>query len=88
MFTYTHELFHNHTIALIVNYVTIGDVLLPLGRTTYATVRREKATPPIIIIIIDCTKLAIAIFPRSYKLQFHSYKDLKKDEMRYVILTK
>ena len=45
MFTYTHELFHNHTIALIVNYVTIGDVLLPSGRTTYATVRRERTTP-------------------------------------------
>ena len=41
-----------------------------------------------IYIYIDCTKLAIAIFPRSYKLQFRSYKDLKKDEMRYVILMK
>ena len=44
MFTYTRELFHNHTIALIVNYITIGDILLPSGRTTYATVRREKTT--------------------------------------------
>ena len=41
-----------------------------------------------IYIYIDCTKLAIAIFPRSYKLQFRSYKDLKKDAMRYVILMK